>query len=251
MPFRDWGQHTKHSYGVSWAILEGVTDEDGDKLILRFNDVYWAFPMPMLAKFFLHEYEVLERQVIYDMYDESDFVLEAGTGSGVTGLSILRSGAKLVTYEPQLEFLDHAASVYSMNGYDDVDVIGAAIASQDGMVTLVYDRIEWDATIIDTCVQGRAIEVPCVGVNNALKEHGCNALHLDVEGAEGDILLGLDFSLINKLSLEVHPSMLGYNAYDDIIKPLIEAAGFELKHDAGKKRNYPTHNWVEGWMRKE
>ena len=247
MPFRD---RTTGQWTASWALIEAADGAAEDKLILKYGGVTWAFPMPMIAKFFLHEYEILERSVIYNMYNENDFVLEAGSGSGVTGLSILRTGAKLVTYEPQIEFVDHAATVYSLNGFKNVDVLGGAIASETGMVTLVIDRVEWDATIIDTDSKGKAIEVPCISVNDAIIKHGVNALHLDVEGAEVNILEALDYALVNKVTLEVHPSMIGFGTYDEIIKPLLEDAGFEMVHEAGMNRNYPTHNFVVGWMRK-
>ena len=247
MPFRD---RFKGEWITSYGLTEDKEDSKNDKLVMTFDDVTWAFPMAMILSFFMHEYESLERIVIYKMYDKGDFVLEAGTGSGVTGLSILRTSAKLVTYEPQIEFVHHAATVFHLNGFDDVTVVGGAIASQTGGTVLVIDRIAWDATILDVSGEGKAIDVPCVGVNEALREHGANCLHLDVEGAEINILSALDFDLVNKVTLEVHPSMIGFSAYDDIIKPLLEDAGFEMVHEAGKARNFPTHNWVEGWERK-
>ena len=249
MPFRDGrlGQ-----WEVKWTLLDSSDNAENDLLVFQYNnDVTWAFPMDMLARFFLHEYENLERIVIYEMYDENDIVIEAGSGSGITGLCILRTGAKLIAYEPQEKFLNHAASLYAMNGYLDVDVIGAAIASETGGVTLTIDQVHWDATIMDTISKDKGIEVPCIGVNEAIAKHGANALHIDVEGAECNIVDALDLSKTNKFSAEIHPSMIGYESYDDIIKPKLERAGFEMVCEAGKKRNYPTHNWVEGWKRKE
>lgn len=248
MPFRDGflGQ-----WKVKWALLGPSGDADDDLLVFHFNDVKWAFPMDMLARFFLYEYENLERIVIYEMYDEKDIVIEAGAGSGITGLCILRTGAKLIAYEPQKKFLNHAATLYAMNGYPDVDVIGAAIASETGGVILTIDQVHWDATILDTNKPEKGVEVPCVGVNEAIAKHGANALHIDVEGAECNIVDALDLSKINTFTAEIHPSMIGNDSYDDIIKPKLEHAGFELVAEAGMARNHPTHNYVVGWKRKE
>ncbi|KKK50062.1 hypothetical protein LCGC14_3128790, partial [marine sediment metagenome] len=97
----------------------------------------------------------MERYVIYRFFSEGDKVLEAGTGLGITGLSILRTGARLVTYDPQVNNIHLAAQVFKANGFEDVTLIGAAVASQEGEVTLVVDRLDWDATILD-----RGVEFP-------------------------------------------------------------------------------------------
>ena len=252
MPFRDAAGGKLDGVRVGWDLIRDPDDNlENDTLFLRFDDVKWAFPMNMIAKFLLHEYENLERSVIYQMYDADDRVIEVGGGSGVTGVSILRTGASLVVYEPQVEFLNHLATLFAMNGYPDVDVLGAAIASESGSVILSTDKIQWDATIMDVISLGAGTEVPCVGVNEAIAEHDATALHIDVEGAECNIVDALDLSKINKFTVEIHPSMIGNESYDDIIKPKLEHAGFELAAEAGMDRNYPTHNFVVGWKRKE
>lgn len=248
MPFRDSKMGDNTLMKVKWGLEESA---DQDLLMFQFNDVIWSFPMDMVARFFLHEYENLERIVIYQMYDADDVVIEAGAGSGITGLCILRTGAKLTAFEPQEEYMNHAASLYATNGFEDVDVLGAALAGQTGTVKLVTDKIPWDATIMTASDAEVGIYVPCMGVNEAIDKFGANALHLDVEGAELEIMKVLDFSKINKFSLEVHPSMIGLSSYSDIIEPKLIDAGFEMVAEAGKERNAPTHNWVEGWKRKD
>ena len=249
MPFKDSIDGVGKKLALSWDIQnEGIL---GDLLKFGFNDVKWAFPMKMITMFFLHEYEILERRIIYKMYDENDRVLEAGAGSGVTGLSILRTGAWLVAYEPQEAFANLAVAVYAVNGYDDVEVRVGAIASKSGSVLLAIDKIAWDATILDTKASTKEVEVPCLNVNEAIARDNINALHLDVEGAEVNILEALDFTPLNKFTAEIHPSMIGFDTYDDIIKPKLLDAGFYEAHEEGKKRNYPTHNYCVGWKRKE
>jgi FkbM family methyltransferase len=249
MPFRDADGAIQVT--TSWDLLEH--DTLGDLFVCRFNEVMWAFPSAMLVKFLLHEYESLERKVIYELYEPGDRVVEAGSGSGITGLSILRAGAALETYEPQKSFRELASSIYASNGYEDVRVIGAAVASRTGSVVLSVDKVSWDATILD-CGHyegAEVMEVPCIAVNDVLDDFDATALHLDVEGAEVDIISGLDLSKINKFSAEIHPSMIGFGAYDDIIKAKLIDAGFEMVSEAGYARNYPTHNYVVGWKRKD
>jgi FkbM family methyltransferase len=254
MPKRD--QITGERTEMEISVRSQETPQ-GPALLFNFTSlqdpdgVQWLLPLDTLAQFLLHEYENLERYVIYRFYGEGDRVLEAGTGLGITGLTILRSGAELVTYDPKIENMRLAAQIFKFNGFDKVYLAAAAIASKTGEVTLVTDRIGWDATILDRQVEFPMDErrVPCVDVNDALKDHKCNALHLDVEGAEVDIIEVLDLSLISKFSLEVHPSMIGEESYDGIIVKKLTEAGYELVTESGKKRNYPTHNWVEAWER--
>ena len=233
-------------------------DRDGyedsqEALMMRFNDHIWAFPMTMQMQFFMHEYENLERAVVHRMYSEGDVVLEAGGGSGVVGLTIVYTGAKLITYEPREQHCLLMNDMFHLNKFDDVKIVAAAIASETGYVTLTTDKIWWDATIIAQDHLTRPTdqrEVPCFNVNDMLKKHGANALHLDVEGGELNILSVLDLGLINKFSLEVHPSMIGEGSYDGIIVPRLTDAGFEMVVEAGMDRNYPTHDLVVGWEKK-
>ena len=255
MPLFHLEPNKHHTIDLAWKLISIPREdaEDQEALIMRFNKHIWAFPMYMLMQFFLHEYEILERSVVNQFYNATDVVVEAGGGSGVVGLTMLKNGVKLITYEPRLESCQLMRDMFELNDCPDVKIICAAIASKTGYVTLVTDKIWWDATIIDQKHLEHPIselQVPCFNVNDVLKEHGANALHIDVEGGEINILEALNFSLVNKVSLEVHPSMIGENSYDDIIKPLLVKAGFIMTVEAGMERNFPTHNYCVGFERK-
>ena len=241
---------------IDTQISDAVTDAGpGIQLVYKTNtgapEAIWIIPLDTITSFFFHEYESLERALIYRFYDAGDRVLEAGTGLGITGLSILRTGAYLVSADPQERNVLHAAYVFGLNGFTGVPMLHAAITSRDGKATLTIDRMNWDATLLDTGLKSTNVQiVQCVGVNSVIREHKLNAIHLDVEGTEVNILEALDLVPINKVSLEVHPSMIGEQAYDDIIVPKLEDAGFEMIVEDGMNMNYPTQNFVVGWERK-
>lgn len=213
------------------------------------DDAIWVMPFSLIAEHFMLEYEILERNVIYELYEEGDRVLEAGSGLGITGLAILRSGAELICYEPQKELIGMLEIVFGMNDFQGIPLVCAAIAPKTGEVNLATWGISYGRSILEQT--GETVTVPCVGINEALKMHKATALHMDVEGAECHILEALDWSLINKLSLEVHPSMIGYDTYDNTILKLATENDFEAYCTAGAKANYPKHNYVVGFRRKE
>ncbi|MHA2067566.1 MAG: FkbM family methyltransferase [Candidatus Thorarchaeota archaeon] len=210
----------------------------------------WLIPLMLITKFMLHEYESLERLVIDRLYGPGDKVLEAGTGIGITGLTILQKGAELVTFDPQEDNLPIAATVFNMNGYTAPYLAGAALATANGSVMLTTDKISWDATIMDTQVEGKKERVPCLDINDVVEEHKITAVHFDVEGAEALLIEHLNLDPINKVSMEVHPSMIGFDTYDAIIVKTLVDAGFEQVCQAGMERNYPSHNYAVGWEKK-
>jgi FkbM family methyltransferase len=212
----------------------------------------WLIPMMTVAKFWLHEYEILERIVIKQLFGPEDYVLEAGTGIGITGVEILKQGARLLTLDPNLDNIYLSMEVFALNGYKDVTLKSAAVANGTGSVVLTTDKMDWDATILDSNIitEHSKQTVPCVDINELFEEYPeVNAVHLDVEGAEPLIIDHMNFDQINKISMEVHPSMIGFDTYDDIIVPKLVEAGFQLKAQAGMERNHPTHNYAVGWER--
>lgn len=223
---------------------------DDPCLHLTFNDdEAWVMPFSLIAEHFMLEYEILERGVIDILYTERDRVLEAGSGLGVTGLAILRTGAELIAYEPQKRLIGLLEVVFGMNDFQGIPLVCAAIAPRTGQVELADWGISYGRSILEQ--MGETTTVPCVGVNEAIEMHGANALHMDVEGVECHILEALDWSLIDKLSLEVHSSMIGHGMFDDTIKRLAHENGFELHCSAGMEANYPRHNYAVGFRRKK
>ena len=213
------------------------------------NDVQWFMPVSLIAEHFMLEYEILERNVIYKLYGEGDTVLEAGSGLGITGLAVLRSGAKLVAYEPQEGLIEILKATFEANDFKNVPIVCAAIAPNTGQVDLSNWGISWGRSILEQV--GKTTTVPCIGVNEALKMHNANALHMDVEGVECHILEVLHWNLIDKLSLEVHPSMIGDDAFEETILRRADENNFEIYCTAGMEMNYPKHNYVVGFRRKE
>lgn len=248
MPFRNKKPGDALDLSILVDAIELAPGQPAMRMLV--NNITWYVPLTQLALFMLHEYEALERSVIYDLYDAGDVVIEAGTGIGITGLSILRTGARLVSYDPQIDNINLATKVFTANGFMDVKLVGAALGPFTGTAELTISKVPWDASLITMRDKGYSRQsVPLLSLDDEISQQGANAVHMDVEGAELVLLEGMDLSKINKISMEVHPSMMPKNTYANKIVPMLLKAGFESVVAPGFERCFPNFNWAEGWSK--
>ena len=231
-----------------------VTIEEKNYLQMIFAEYVMLLPMETIVMHFFAEYEILERSVVTRLYDKGDKVLEAGTGTGFVTAIIAKTGADVFTCDPIQANLDVANLTLRLNKLEsNVSISCAALGPIDGEADFYVHNLPYASSFYPIDADPEAMEkitVPVMGVNEVLAEVGANGLHMDIEGGEIALLRVLDFGLINKLSFECHPSIIGDDTFWDELLPLIEANGFQVVAEAGWFANYPTHNYVVGFERK-
>ncbi len=63
------------------------------------------------------------------------------------------------------------------------------------------------------------VDVPCLNVNDVLREHDVNCIEMDVEGAEVELLHAVeDWGPIRQLYLEYHDHILGKEGLPDVMR---------------------------------
>jgi FkbM family methyltransferase len=139
-----------------------------------------------------------------------DHVLVAGNGMGsVSVLLAARFGREaVVAYEanPQL-----VAMTQGWICFPDgcLDVEHAALGAADGTAQLRIAQRWAESSIYPEWAPHQsytdlAIEVPMVDTNRVIRDRGINALCLDVEGSEHEIIPSLDFAPLRWIAMEIH-----------------------------------------------
>lgn len=231
------------------AIMLGTMN--GESLVsMKMENTTLAFPLDLLVKFFFMEYETLEKYVVKHLYEPGDVVLEIGAGSGAVTVEILKTGADVYAVEPIKKYFDILRHVVLLNGFD-AHFANVAVGPREGRAKFYIPNMEYGASLLQTDDMDalHEVEVDVVSISDILQVTKANAVHIDAEGAEVILLQAMDLSLVNKVSMEVHPRLIGTESYDEIIHPMLEDAGLHFVVEAGMSANYPTHNYAVGYRR--
>jgi FkbM family methyltransferase len=141
-----------------------------------------------------------------------DRVLVAGNGMGsISVLLAARFGRDaVVAYEanPQLVAMTRGWICFS-DGC--LEVHHAALGAGDGSAHLRLAHRWAESSVYPEWAPHQSytdqvIEVPTVDTNRVIMEHGINALCLDVEGSEHEIVPSLDFAPLRWIVMEIHGS---------------------------------------------
>jgi FkbM family methyltransferase len=153
-----------------------------------------------------------------------DRVLVAGNGMGsVSVLLAARFGrGSVIAYEANPTLVELTKGwICFPDGCMEVE--HGALGARDGTTHLrIAERWaessvhpEWAPNQVYT---DRLVEVPLVDTNRVVRERGINALLLDVEGSEHDIIPTLDFAPIRWFVAEIHGSDERAAALKDILR---------------------------------
>ena len=163
-------------------------------------------------------YESQERRLATKALSRQDVVLELGGAIGCIGLYCRKTlGVRHVTrVEANPQTLGLLRRNYACNGLEP-NVIHAAAAAEDGELDLNVGGEFWENTLTGTSSQ--TVRVPAksfASIINLMPESP-TALICDIEGAEQY----LDFtrlpSSVNKIIIELHPSMTGQEQADAVL----------------------------------
>jgi FkbM family methyltransferase len=186
-------------------------------------------------------YEWRELQILPQILREGDRVLEIGTAVGaVTMAAADMVGADAVmTFDANPDMVDDAKRNFAANGLEKICA----------NVGVMRNRAVWDAAETETNFHVsrdfwasrlfpgpttadivRIIKVPFVRFEDTIERHGANVIVCDIEGGEGDLLIGADLTGIRAILMETHYWSIGRKRTDEMIRSLV-TSGFDINLD--------------------
>lgn len=184
---------------------------------------------PLMKNHILKDrYEFQERKLVQQCLTKNDVVLELGGAIGFIGLFCRKViGVKHhLTIEPNPNTLAMLRRNYALNRIEP-NVIQAAASSEDGLITLNIGGEFWENSIFAANNASEQISVPSLSLRTIVKKMPAppTALICDIEGAE----TLLDFTQlpdsVNRIIIEMHPSIVGEEANERLIAR-IRSLGF-------------------------
>lgn len=175
-----------------------------------------------------------------------DRVLDLGGNIGIYALANSNRVKEIVSFEPDKENKE----IYNKNMVDNnitnCKVMPYAVVGNDDKERKFYLSVKKNLgahTLIKT--RGRKeIIVPCMNINTILKEGNFNKIKMDIEGAEYEVLRGIEsFSGIESIAIEFHVNILGREKYLQIID-LIKYHYNNIKYNNTGRTDIPEGNWA-------
>ena len=187
------------------------------------------------------DYEAPERLIAREMIRPGDKILEAGAGMGLVSLTMARivGAENVVSYEPMPAAYSLLVDNALLNDLA-IDHRPRALSVTNGSVKLYID-----ANVVASSLYARAnstsIEVDSDGIVETLQTTGANALVLDVEGSEVELIKSSPLTGVEKIIMEIHPHIVGEPAINAMLEHL-SVSGF--------RRNAPlSHGRVLTFLR--
>lgn len=175
-------------------------------------------------------YEAAERFLVRTFIGETDRVIEAGAGLGVVSMNIARivGANNLIVYEASPVTADLLKRNLHRNGFA-VDVRQRGLSDSDVGERFVHaDDFRGSSSVAEP--GGLALEIPTDDIARVMAEFSANALVLDIEGKEIDVLLRAPLDAIEKVIVEIHPRLLGDLPYLPLYRCMFDS-GFILRHE--------------------
>jgi FkbM family methyltransferase len=157
-------------------------------------------------------YEANEAQKVRRVIQPNDMVLELGTGLGVV-TSIIASvdGVRVWSFEPDPTTLQLAQRVVDANCDDNVMLTNGILAAGPPKKVEFFQRRDfWMSSRF--AKQGpyeRVIDVTSCDIDEFIREHGINALVMDIEGSELELVQKARLPGIERIFLELHDHLYG------------------------------------------
>lgn len=158
-------------------------------------------------------YEVQERRLASRYLTAEDRVLEFGSAIGFIGLFCqLRLGIRdYAGIEANPHTIRLAEQNYALNGVEP-RLTHAAVAAQDGTITLNMHRDFWRDSVVAGDAETTATPVPArtLGTIAAALNFQPTALIADIEGAEQHVCWSELPASVRTVIMELHPQVIGY-----------------------------------------
>lgn len=186
---------------------------------------------------FKDEYERAELGIIGRTLAPDDIVLEIGAGLGLISAYCakrLGDGGQVHCFEANPAMAPAIRRTHELNGVQPHLVIGC-VSTHDGSQDFFVEESFYSSSTRQRSAQATKVTVPSHSLQRLLGEIRPTYLVIDAEGAEADLLPGVDLAVVRKISIELHPHIIGNEACTTVIGGLI-AQGFQLDIDLSDGR---------------
>lgn len=175
-------------------------------------------------------YEEAERFLVRRALKPGDRVIEAGAGLGIVTMNIAKivGPENLLVYEASPLTADLLQRNLERNGFS-VEVRRRGLSDTDKGERFVHSRNVRASSSV-AFPEGFSLDIPTDDITRVVEEFRPNALVLDIEGKEIDVLRGPALGKIEKVIVEIHPRQIGDGVYVPLYRTLFDA-GFLLRHE--------------------
>ncbi len=170
-------------------------------------------------------YEASERELLLKHISPADKVVELGSGIGFLANEYCKqSNQQHIAIEASPKFCELIKQ--NTKQYSNLRIInGIASIKSEPMTFNIYKDF-WVSSLLELHLEHdlqlvEQVQIPTVNLDSLIKEHQTTLLICDIEG--GEVELFQDFQLdVNKIILELHWGMIGFEAATQIITTLLE-----------------------------
>jgi FkbM family methyltransferase len=180
-------------------------------------------------------YEKDETRAAPRLFERAGTVLELGAGLGFLSACLRRQTnvGRIVAYEANPDLIDYIARVHKTNGIVDIEVRhGIVLPTPPPQSTApFYIRADMWASSLDPNAGKpvvRTVDVPAFAWADVIADIQPDALMMDIEGGELDLIASCDPGPIKRMMVELHPAVYGVTGMSRIFQGL-ERHGFVYK----------------------
>jgi len=209
----------KTKYRIRKAIKPNNIEIHGVKLNINHPSI-----TDNLKHFFYNEsYEGQEIRVLQKVLEKDHRVLEIGAGIGFLSTYCAKKigSNRVVAYEANPQMIDKIKDTYKLNNVNPT-INNIILSDKNGNISFYLEDDFWSSSMIKRSDNAKEVKVKTADINDEIKNSNSNFLIIDIEGGEEVLVHLIDFTNIDKLLIELHPSIIGNKSISNIIKILID-----------------------------
>ncbi len=190
-------------------------------------------------------YEIGERSCSGKVFCAGDRVLEVGASIGAVSmvLASIVGDENYIGFEANPELMPDALENFRNNGlslnYHSAILRNRVRGGSGEPVSFYINRDFWISALTPSGNTVREIKVPVLCLEDEIAKFEANALMMDIEGAEADLLLYADLTGINKIFMELHYWPSRYKANQMMRYLILE--GFSVDYENTWGANVALH----------
>jgi FkbM family methyltransferase len=183
--------------------------------------------------------EPLNSYFYYKSIEPSDVVLDIGANLGYFTM-LSHKAKRIICVEPLEEGIEIVRQNARLNGIEEkCEFVNCAVGPQDGEV---FFNVSAKLNLSSVSKDGSGRRVQMRALSNICPEYGANVLRMDVQGYEYDILMNNTPDHVTKISIEIHPQIMGDERTAELLRYL-GSIGFRARYfiDDLPNRIYEYH----------
>lgn len=177
-------------------------------------------------------YEAYERSILEQTLETNDVVLDVGGGLGYIAAVCARRVQRVEVIEANPSLIPIIEETLRINGVS-AQVHNGVLAENDG-VTNFYVAPHFWASSITPISDALTTQVPTIACRTFMNRLRPSYLVMDIEGGEIALIPSLPLESIQKICIEIHPSIVGQQAVDEMVKSIVER-GFALNSQVSRR----------------